>query len=84
MGLVPCKSFGMFRKNIYKNMDEVGTDTTKHRSKLVADALSMIHNFLVTLEGDGQMNIHTTACITTRSDGKFQLYLKEYQVLCFW
>jgi hypothetical protein len=43
----------------------------------------MIRNFLLTPEGDGRMNMHITACITTRSDGKFQLCSKEYQMLQF-
>jgi hypothetical protein len=83
MELVPWKCFGDVSKKSIYNMDEVGTDTTKHRSKIVADALSMIRNFLLTPEGDGRMNMHITACIRTRSDGKFQLCSKEYQMWYF-
>jgi hypothetical protein len=72
MGLVPWKSFSDVSKKSIYNMDEVGTDTTKHRSKIVADALTMIRKFLITPEGDGRMNMHITACITTRSDGIFR------------
>ncbi len=72
MGLVPWKSYrDVSKKSIY-NMDEVGTDTTKHRSKIVADALTMICKFIITPEGDGRMNMHITACITTRSDGIYR------------
>jgi hypothetical protein len=70
MGRVPWKSFKEVTKQSIYNMDEVGTDTTKHRAKIVADALTMVRNFTITPEGDGRMNMHITACITTRSDGK--------------
>jgi hypothetical protein len=86
MGLVPWKSFGDVLKHSIYNMDEVGTgDTTKHRPKINVDALSMIQNFQLAPEGDARMNsMHILACITTTSDGKFLLCLKEYELLCFW
>jgi hypothetical protein len=69
MGLVPWKPYSDVSKQSIHNMDEVGTDTTKHRSKIVADALTMNHKFKITPKGDGQMNMHIITCITTQSDG---------------
>jgi hypothetical protein len=51
-------------------MDEVGSDTTKHRSKVIADAGAIIRKYQETKEGDGKMNMHITACLTTRADGE--------------
>ena len=53
-------------------MDKAATDTTKHRSRVIADALSMVRQFSVTPEGDGKMNMHITVCLTTRVGGIFQ------------
>ena len=54
---------------IYNNMDEVGTDTTKHRRKVIADKRNIFQRiFTICPEGD-RMNGHITACITTRADG---------------
>jgi hypothetical protein len=65
MGLVPWKSFGDVLKHSIYNIDEVGTDKTKPRSKINADALSMIQNFQLAPEGDAQMNsMFILACIT--------------------
>ncbi len=53
------------------NMDEVGTDTTKHRRKVIADKRNPFQRiFTITPEGD-RMKGHITACITTRADGKY-------------
>jgi hypothetical protein len=45
MGLVPWKSFVDVSKQSIYNTDKVGTDTRKHRSKIIADAFSIIWNF---------------------------------------
>ena len=55
-------------KCIY-NMDEVGTVTTKHHRKAIADKRNPFQRiFTVTPEGD-RMKGHVTACVTTRADG---------------
>jgi hypothetical protein len=67
---VPWKSFSEVPADKKFNMDEVSNDTTKHRSRIIADALYMVRRFQLTPEGDGRMNMHITVCITTRADGK--------------
>ncbi len=70
MGLVKWESFKDVPSNKLYNMDEVGTDSTNHRTKVIADALSKIRQFQLTPEGDGRMNMHITLALTTRADGK--------------
>ncbi len=70
MGKIPWKSFSEVPNDVIYNMDEVGNDTTKRRSKVIADVTTMTRMFQLTPEGDGKMNMHITACITTRADGK--------------
>ena len=71
MGHVGWKSYQEIPKDNIFNMDEVGNDTTKHRSKIVADKMNILARmFQRTPEGDGKMNMHITACLTTRADGK--------------
>ena len=54
------------------NMDEVGSDTTKHRRKVIADKRNPFQRiFMVTPEGD-RMKGHVTACVTTRADGRLK------------
>jgi hypothetical protein len=54
-------------------VDEVGNDTTKHRSKIVAGKVAiMAQMFQRTPEGDGKMNMHVTACITTCANGRYE------------
>jgi hypothetical protein len=66
---LPWKSFkDIPAANIY-NMDEVGTDSTKRRSKVIASK-NIGRLFQITPEGDGRMKEHITACVTTRADGK--------------
>jgi hypothetical protein len=60
------------RQVIY-NMDEVRTDSTKRWAKVIASAEEMLQHFQITPEGHGKMNMHITACITTRANGKFRL-----------
>jgi hypothetical protein len=70
MGLVTWNSYKDVPANSIYNMDEVGTDTTKHRSKIICDAAATIRHYCQTNSGDGKMNMHITACLTTRADGK--------------
>jgi hypothetical protein len=70
MKKVPWKCYREVPNNCIFNMDEVGTDTTKHRSKIIADAAAVIRAYQQTREGDDKMNMHITACLTTRADGK--------------
>jgi hypothetical protein len=61
-------------KNSLFNMDEVGNETTKYRSKIVADKVAiMARMFQRRPEGDGKMNMHVTACIiTTCANGRYE------------
>jgi hypothetical protein len=69
-GKVPWKNYRDIPSNRIYNMDEVGTDTTKHRRKVIADKRNPFQRiFTITPEGD-RMKGHITACITTRADGK--------------
>jgi hypothetical protein len=68
-GKIPWKNYAEIPWNRIYNMDEVGTDTTKHRRQVIADKRDPFQRiFAVTPEGD-RMKGHITACITTRADG---------------
>jgi hypothetical protein len=58
-------------RDVIYNMDEVGNGTSKRRSEGIADVDTMACMFQITPEGDGNMNMHVTACITPHADGKF-------------
>jgi hypothetical protein len=69
---VSWESYQLIPKNCIYNMDEVGTDTTKHRAKIIGSTLnSIVRPFQRTPEGDGKMNVHVTCCLTTCADGEF-------------
>jgi hypothetical protein len=69
-GKIPWMDYRDIPSRLIYNMDEVGTDTTKHRRKIIADKRNIFSRiFTVTPEGD-RMKGHITACITTRADGK--------------
>ena len=70
-GYVPWKSYSDIPKDSIYNMDEVGTDTTKHRGKVLASIWDSIRQYTITPEGDGKMNMHLTCCLTSRADGEF-------------
>jgi hypothetical protein len=73
MGHVSWKSYKEIPKENLFNMDVVGNDTTKHRSKIIADKVAiMARMFQMTPEGDGKMNMHMTACITTCVNGRYE------------
>jgi hypothetical protein len=64
-------------------MDEVSNDTTKHRSKIVADKMNiMARMFQRTPEGGGKMNMHVTACITTCANGRYEDKKNEIHGAC--
>jgi hypothetical protein len=68
-GKIPWKDYCDIPSSCIYNMDEVGTDTTKHRRKVIADKRNPFSRiFTITPEGD-RMKGHITACITTRADG---------------
>jgi hypothetical protein len=72
MGKVPWRSYREIPgKKIY-NMDEASADTTKHRSKVIADEADIIRKYTETPEGYDKMNMHITACLTTCADGKLK------------
>ena len=73
MGKVPWKNFKDIPCECIYNMDEASTDTTKHRTKVIADAAAIIRKYTETPEGDNKMNMHITACITTPADGKYPM-----------
>jgi hypothetical protein len=69
-GKIPWQNYCDIPSQHIYNMDEVGTDTTKHRRKVIADKRNIFQRiFTITPEGD-RMKGHITACITTRADGK--------------
>jgi hypothetical protein len=71
-GHIPWKNYSEIPSHCIYNMDEVGTDTTKHRRKVIADKRDPFQRiFAVTPEGD-RMKGHITACITTRADGTYK------------
>jgi hypothetical protein len=74
MKRIPWKRAKEVPRQVIYNMDEVGTDTTKRRAKVIASAEEMMRHFQITPEGDGKMNMHITACITTRADGESWLW----------
>jgi hypothetical protein len=68
-GKIPWMDYRDIPSESIYNMDEVGTDTTKHRRKVIADKRNIFQRiFTVTPEGD-RMKGHITACVTTRADG---------------
>jgi hypothetical protein len=80
MKRIPWKRAKKVPRNVIYNMDEVGTDTTKRRAKVIANAEEMMRHFQITPEGDGKMNMHITACITTRADGELHNFCSTPQV----
>jgi hypothetical protein len=82
MKKVPWKRAKKVPRQVIYNMDEVGTDTTKRRAKVIASAEEMMRHFQITPEGDGKMNMHITACITTRADGEFACCVSECCCQC--
>jgi hypothetical protein len=73
-GKIPWMDYRDIPSERIYNMDEVGSDTTKHRRKVIADKRNIIRLFTVTPEGD-RMNGHITVCVTTRADGTLKLML---------
>ena len=73
-GYVKWKSYPDIPKDCIYNMDEVGTDTTKHRGKILCSSLDTMRSYCITPEGDGKMNMHLTCCLTSRADGKFFIF----------
>jgi hypothetical protein len=66
---VPWTSIHDVKNTEIYNMDEVANDTTKHRAKVIADAIDFVRVFQITPEGDGKMSGHITIALTTRADG---------------
>jgi hypothetical protein len=64
------------------NMDKVGLDTTKHGSKVIADAAAIIRKYQKTKEDEGKMNMHITTCLTTRADGEWLADCCKSRLLC--
>lgn len=73
MGRSRWKNFADVPAIFKYNMDELGSDTTAHRSTVVGDAeKENIRLFTITPEGD-KMPFHVTCCLTTRSDGQYSV-----------
>jgi hypothetical protein len=80
-GKIPWKNYCDIPSNCIYNMDEVGTDTTKHRRKVIADKRNVFQRiFTITPEGD-RMKGHITACITSRADGKYKTTAEEESII---
>ena len=71
MDLLKWKSFKDIPARCIYNMDELGSDTTKRRTKIVTDSEVDARNFTITPEGD-KMPFHVTVCLTSRADGQYQ------------
>jgi len=74
MGDIPWRQYSDIPAECIYNMDEMGNDTTKHRSKILykkteSASLEQTRAFMRTSEGDGRMPWHITICLTTRADG---------------
>jgi len=79
-GKIPWMDYRDIPSHCIYNMDEVGSDTTKHRRKVIADKRNTSSRlFTVTPEGD-RMNGHITVCVTTRADGTLILILIFYMM----
>lgn len=70
MGKMKWKTFSDIPSRLIYNMDELASDTTKHRNKVAADSTSDLRTFTITPEGD-RMPFHVTICLTTRADGQY-------------
>jgi len=66
---VPWSHFKDIPNECLYNMDELATDTTKHKQKVLGDKQNRSRTFIITPEGDGKMNHHVTVCLTSRADG---------------
>jgi hypothetical protein len=73
-GKIPWKDCRDIPPECIHNMDEVGSDPTKHRRKIVGDKQNVSRAFTITPEGD-RMNGHVTVCVATRADGTLTLML---------
>jgi hypothetical protein len=69
-GYFKWESYSDIPKHCIYNMDEVGTDTTKHRGRVLGSILDSTTQYTITPEGDGKMNMHLTCCLPSRADGK--------------
>jgi hypothetical protein len=80
MGRCRWENFSEIPAKFKYNMDEIGSNTTRHRGAIVGaaeggdaeDAAAEYRKrlFTITKEGD-KMPFHVTMCLTTRSDGQF-------------
>jgi len=68
-GKVPWKHFKDIPNECLYNMDELATDTTQHKQKVIGDKQNRSRTFIITPEGDGKMNHHVTICLTSRANG---------------
>ena len=72
MKKIPWKTFADVPSANIFNMDEIATDTSKHRRKIIGNVSKLGRIFQLTPEGDGRMPFHITICLTTTATGKFQ------------
>jgi len=68
-GKVPWTNFKDIPNECLYNMDELATDTTQHKQKVIGDKQNKARTFIITPKGDGKMNHHITVCLTSRTDG---------------
>lgn len=69
----PWKSYADVPPDHLYNMDEIGTDTTKHRNGIVIpkEIVALYREiYQATPEGDGKMNIHLSMAVVSRADGE--------------
>jgi len=71
-GKVPWRHYKDIPNECLYNMDELATDTMKHKQKVIGDK-NRTRTFIITPEGDGKMNHHVTVCLTSCADGMLWL-----------
>ena len=71
MGVWEYKRAADVPPECWYNFDEVATDPTKHKKKVLVDVSAMMRLFQITPEGD-RMNSHVTAGIFSRADGRYR------------
>ena len=71
MKMISWRTFSDVPSDNKYNMDELATDTSNHRRKIVGSVTRLGRMFQLTPEGDGRMPFHITICLTTNNSGKF-------------
>jgi len=68
-GKVPWSHYKDIPNECLYNMDELATDMTQHKQKVIGEKQNRSRTFIITPEGDRKMNHHVMVCLTSRADG---------------